>query len=142
MKMVSNLRINLARIVPMRSAKSETVVQQQPTIGHIRATHGERESLAKILAQCQVKGRMAWQMRGRRVAVGKSRAVVDIGRSITMPRQIHEPANMQSVELIVVERAETIAEGKVGQAAVDIAEPKSHLVRIGHVDLAAIPNVG
>jgi hypothetical protein len=42
----------------------------------------------------------------------------------------------------VVERAETIAEGKIGEPAVDIAEPKRHLVRIGNVNLGAIPNVG
>ena len=46
----------------MRSAKRETVVQQQPTIGHIRAAHGEREPFAKILAERQVKGSMALQM--------------------------------------------------------------------------------
>lgn len=125
----------------MRSAKSETVVQQQSSIGHICAAHGEREPFAKILTERQVKGSMALQMRWRWIAVGETRAIVNIGRSITTPGQIHEPANMQGIELIVVERAETIAEGKVGEPSIDVAEPKSHLVRIGHINLGAIPDV-
>src|SRR5271167_4771647 len=121
MEVIANLRIDLARIIPMRSAKRETVIQQQPSIGHISPAHGDREPFPKVFTKRQVKGRMARQMRRRRIAVGKARTVIDIGRSIAMPWQIHDPANMQSIELIVVQWAETIAEREVGEAAVDVA---------------------
>jgi hypothetical protein len=140
METIAHLGVNLAGIDVVGSAKGETVIQENAAVGYIGCGQRDGKALPETLAEGQVKRRMAWQMRGRRRAVGETRSIVDIGGGVTPPWQVHNSTHMQSVSLIVVERSKTIAKGKIGETAVDVAETESQLIRIGHVDLSAIPD--
>src|ERR1700739_2844425 len=78
----------------------------------------------------------------RRIAVGETGAVVDVGGSIRFPGQRELPANVQGIALIVIEVAAPGAKGKVGEPAVDIAAAESELIGIGEVKLRAFAKIG
>src|SRR5271154_3464601 len=72
------------------------------------------------------------------ITVGEAGAVVYVAGSIRVPRQSVLPADVQGVALIVVQQAEAIAERKIGEPAIDVAESQSQLIRIGEINLRAI----
>src|ERR1700761_5947226 len=77
---------------------------------------------------------------GRGIAVGKSRSVVDVRRDERPPRQRPLPSDVQRVPLVVIEQTEAVTKRKIGKAAVDVAESKRELIRVGQVNLPAVVN--
>src|SRR5690349_351195 len=76
----------------------------------------------------------------RSIAVGEAGCIGDVARSVGIPRQGVLRAHMQSVPLVVIEEAKSIAERKVGQPAIDVSKTESELIRIGEINLCAITN--
>src|ERR1700738_4443998 len=79
-KAVAHLDKNFPWIQEMRAAKRVAVVEQNPPVGNVDALDGERESLAELLAERQVKSRMRLKMISwdRRIAVGEARGVINV----------------------------------------------------------------
>src|SRR5438034_1206466 len=72
------------------------------------------------------------------VAVGEARGVVNIRCRVRMKRQFVPCAEVQSVALVVVEESKAVTERKVSEAAVDVGEGESELIRIGQIKLGTI----
>lgn len=74
METVSDLTIDLARIVVVRSSKSQAVIDQQVTVGHVQYGNRSRETLPEGLAQADIKGCVARQVAARDggITIGKT----------------------------------------------------------------------
>ena len=140
METVAQLDKNLSRIQVVRASKGKAVVERHPAIGDVQGLNVQREALAETLPERQVKGRMRLKMIAgdARVAVGKPGGVINVGCRVRMERHFVSCAEVQRVALVVVEQSEAVAEGEIGQAAVDVAEGESELIGIGQINLCAI----
>src|SRR6266478_2174063 len=127
-KAVAYLREDFPRIQVMRASKRQAVVQQHAAIGNVGRAQRERESLSKFFPEAHVEGRVAGKMVRRRVAIRKARRVVNIGGRVAAPRQIHRPAEVQGIALVVIEQKEVARRREIRQAAVDGAYSFRHLV--------------
>jgi len=92
MKAVVHLHKNLTRIQVVRAAEGKAVVQQNPPVGNIRRIQRNGESFAKVFAESQIECSVPREMPWRRIAVRKSRRVIDIGGRITAPREAQRAA--------------------------------------------------
>lgn len=128
----------------MRPAKRKAVVQQNAPIRDVDALHVDAELFPEAFPQCEIKRRVRLEMVSRIrwswIAVREARRIVNVRRSIRIPRQSVLSAEMQSVALVVVEKTEAITKGKIRQTAIDITETERQLIRIGQVNLCAIAN--
>jgi hypothetical protein len=133
-KAVANLGVDFAGIEEMGSAEGETVVEEDATVGDVDGVDVDGEAFAKTFTEGQVEGGVPGQVRGVTrggVAVGEAGGVRDVGGGVAVPWQGEIAADVEGVALVVVEKAEAITEGEVSEAAVDIAEAKGELIRIG-----------
>src|SRR5258708_6167556 len=76
----------------------------------------------------------------RRIAVGKAGGVINVRRSIRVPRQCVLAAEMKCIALVMIEqeKARRRRRAWTDQAADDAAEPKSELIGIGEIDLRPV----
>jgi hypothetical protein len=144
MKTVANLDVEFARVQVVSSAESKTVVEQDAAIGDVQRLNVYRELLTETLSQREVKCGVRLEMiaRDHGVAIGEAGGVVEVGRSVGMEWEIVPRAQVQGVALVVIEEVEAVPKGKVGEAAIDVAEGEGELVRIGQVHLSAIADAG
>jgi hypothetical protein len=133
METVAHLRVEFARIQVVSSAECKTIVEQDAAIGDVQGLNVYRKLLTETLSEREIKCGVRLEMIAgdHGVAVGEARGVVDVGRSVGMEWEIVPRAEVQGVALVMIEEFETIAKGKVGKAAVDVAEGEGELVRIG-----------
>jgi len=75
---ITQLTINFPRIVEVRPAKREAVVDQQMAIENIQRVEGRREALAEGLAQDKIDSSVCRQVIRRGLTVVKSRAVINV----------------------------------------------------------------
>ena len=98
MEAVAEFCINLARVVPVEAAEGYAVVELEAAIGYVHGVHRRGEALAEIFSQRQIERGVLWQVvAGIRLSgkgVGESRAVVDVGGGVGMPRQGQVAANV------------------------------------------------
>ena len=141
-KTVAQLDKNLARIQEVGAAESKTVVEQHAAIGDVETLNVHGKFLAKALADGEVERCVRLKVAWRRAPVGEAGGIGDVGRSEGMEWEIVMRAEVQGIALVVIEEFETVAEGEVCQAAVDVAEGEGELVRIGQVNLSAIADAG
>src|SRR5208282_4114040 len=111
MKPIAKLRVDFARAVVVKSAKRQTVVDQQMTIGDVERSHRHGIFLAKFLAERKIDLGMAGEIRVRKLrvrrAVREAGAVIDITRRERMPGKTGVCAHVERVALVVFERGET-----------------------------------
>src|ERR1700734_461769 len=87
---IAHLAVDLARIVVVKASEGEAVVQQPARVGNVLCIDGDRPIFTDRLTHRQVRGYVAGQIgtsvgRGRvRIAVGKSRTVIDVERGIEL----------------------------------------------------------
>src|SRR5258708_1007214 len=141
-KTVAQLDKNLARIQEVGAAESKTVVEQHAAIGDVETLNVHGKFLAKALADGEVERCVRLKVAWRRAPVGEAGGIGDVGRSEGMEWEIVMRAEVQGIALVVIEEFETVAEGEVCQAAVDVAEGEGELVRIGQVNLGMIAYAG
>src|SRR5258705_334765 len=84
---------------------------------------------------------MARQMGWRRIAVGKSRSVVNAQGSKRLPRQIRVESGVGRILVVVIEREPARRRTEVRQPAVDGTKAVRGLIRINQVELADIPHL-
>src|SRR6266478_5740841 len=125
---IAYLHKNFPWVQEMCAAKRQAVVQQDAAIGNVGRAQRERESLCKFLPEAHVESRVAEKMVRRRVAIRKAGRVVNIGGRVAAPRQIHRPAEVQGIALVVIEQKEVARRREIRQAAVDGAYSFRHLV--------------
>src|SRR5580658_4953029 len=105
---IAKLSVNLTRIIPVKSAESQTVVQLHAAVGHVQRSHRNSVFLSEGLAESNIERGMAGQIIPRILhageSVGEPRAVVHIRRGIALPGQAGVEAQVQGVSLIVVDR--------------------------------------
>jgi predicted nuclease with RNAse H fold len=58
MEPIADLGINLMRIVPVETAEGLAVVEIHPAVSHIKGVQRCGESLAEILAEGKIEGRV------------------------------------------------------------------------------------
>ena len=81
---VTNLAVDLARVVVVEAAEGEAVVKQDSVIANVEGSDGQGYSFAEILCGGEVKRRVGRQIgcgvrgRGIRLSVGKSRSVINV----------------------------------------------------------------
>src|SRR5579883_344006 len=141
-KTIAQLRVNFARVVPVRAAEGEAIVEQHAAVGDVEPGDGEREAFTEVLAEREVERGMGLQVgaRLRGVPVGEARAVVHVGGGVASPGKVHLSSNVECIALVVVEEAVTVAEGKVREAAVDVAKAQGELVGVGEINLCTLVN--
>ena len=129
-KSVANLKQDFTGVQVVRSTEGETVIQQHAAVCDINPLKVYRQSLAKTLADGQVKRcvRLKVVTRSIGIPVGEARRVVNICRRVTPPGKVVLPTNVQGIPLVVIEQSVTIAEREVGQAAIDVSETEGQLV--------------
>ena len=108
MKPIAELRVDCARIVPVKSAKRQTVVQLHATISHIQRGYGDGVSLHEGFPEREIERGVLRQivpgiLRVRN-PVREPRAVVHIRRSEHLPRKSCVETRVQRVSLIMVHR--------------------------------------
>src|SRR5689334_13866704 len=108
MEPISNLRIDLSRIVPVETAECQAVVQLDAPVGNIKGGHGRGKPFAEILAQREIEGGVSRQIiSGVRLAgkaVGETGAVVNVSGRPGAPGQGKVASDVQSVALVMIER--------------------------------------
>src|ERR1700730_16200334 len=142
MEAVAHLDEDFSWIQVVGSAKRETIVEQNAAVGHIDALDVDGVPFAEAFSNEEVERGVRLEMVARNggIPVGESRSVVDVRGSVDPPRQSVQSADMQRIALVVIEQLESVTKGEVGEAAVDVTETKSQLIRVGHVYLAAVAN--
>ena len=68
-KMVAQLHENFARVQVMGAPEGEAIVEEQAAIGDVEPGNRKGEVLAKVFAECQVKGSVAGQVTRRGIAI-------------------------------------------------------------------------
>src|ERR1700733_3728755 len=107
---IAHLPVDLARIVIVKASEGEAVVQQPARVGNVLCIDGDRPIFTDRLTHRQVRGYVAGQIgasvrRGRvRIAVGKSRTVIDVERGIELIGKIAVHAQVQGIPLVVIQR--------------------------------------
>src|SRR5689334_7308795 len=106
MKLVAEFDVDLARIVVMKSAEGQAVVNQKMTVRNVQCIYGDREFLAEVLAQRKIDRGVSRKVWVRELSVGRSirecRAVVDIRRREQSPWKVCIETYIQRVSLIVI----------------------------------------
>ena len=141
MKAVANLRVEFAWVQVVCSAERKTIVEKNATVGDVDAVNIHGKAFAKTFAEREVEGCVSRQMCGSTrygASVREARGVVHVRGSIGAPWKAVLSAEVQRVALVVVEELKAIAKREIGEAAVDVAESKGELIRVGQVELAAI----
>lgn len=144
MKTVAHLRVEFARVQVVSSAESKTIVEQDAAVGDVQGLNVYGKLLTKTLSQREIKCGVRLEMitADHGVAVGEAGGVVDVGRSVGMEWEIVPRAQVQGVALVVIEEAEAVTKGKVGETTIDVAKGEGELVRIGQVNLSTIADAG
>ena len=140
LKSVANLDKDFAGIQIVRSAKGETVIQQNAAVRDVDALNTQGKALAKVLADGEVECRVRLEMvpRDGWVAIREARSVVNVSRCVASPGQRVLSADVQRVPLIMVEQFEAVSKGEVSEAAINVAETERQLIRVSQVQLCAI----
>ena len=105
-KAVAQLDENFARVVPVETAEGLAVIKFHPAIGHIQGVQGCGESVAEILAERKIEGRVLWQVvpgiwrpwKG----VAEAGAVVNIRGGVRLPRKSDFAAEIEGIALVVI----------------------------------------
>src|SRR5580704_10728712 len=101
-KPVVDLTVDLPRIVVVKAAEGQAIVQQQMPVGQVQSRYGGGQAFPERLAECQINARMARQMVRRWGTVGKARAVVHIHGRKRLPGKIRVKARIQRVSLVMI----------------------------------------
>src|ERR1700728_17617 len=144
MKSPAELRVDLARIIEMKSAESKAVVDQQMAVVDIQRVHGDGKALAEILSGRQIELRVAGQVWIGELRIGRSvrkpRAVVKVSRHERLPRQIGHGTEVKGVALIVIERAPSgRRRHSDDQATGERSLRLRHLIGISEMNLRTLP---
>src|SRR5580704_2451247 len=111
-EMVSELPIDLSRVVPMESAERYTAIQLDTVVRHIRRGHRDgifpfAERFPGREIERGVRRQIITGIRHAREGVAEARAVVHIRRGVAVPRESGVESNVQRVSLIVVDRGKS-----------------------------------
>ena len=137
MKLVAHRHIDFARVVPVKAAEGQAVIEDHAAIGDVKDSHRRGKSLAPIFPQRHIEGRVRrqigigiWGAGNVFQTVTEARAIVHIGGGEAAPREVHVAADVEGIPLVMVERRKIHKQRKVGQAAVDGAFAFRDLIRI------------
>ena len=127
----------------MKPAEGQAVVDQQVPVRHVQYGQRRGKALSPRFARAQVQLGVAWQMtRGCATAVGEPRADGDIGGGKRLARQVRVEPDIRRIALVMIEREEAGGRTEIGESSVDRAIAIGRLIRIGHVGLTDIPELG
>ena len=138
----------------MEAAEGEAVVEQGAAVLKVGCADRRTEFVAERLADRQIDAGVVGQVRVRvrrgrvRIAVDEAGAVVDVGGSISLPRQRRVEADVERVALIVVDRRvarrdvalRSVLRVVADQATGDGAALLGDLVGVGEVRLTELPD--
>src|SRR5713101_7766058 len=89
MESITELHVNLPRVVPVESAEGLAVVEVHAPVGYVQGIHRCGEALAEILANREIEGCVLWQMASRirliNEGVTEAGTVVNVGGSKRSP---------------------------------------------------------
>src|SRR5580700_1514883 len=90
-KSVTELDVDLPRVVKVESSEGQTVVEEDTAIRYIQGAQRDPVLLAETLSERNIKGSVLRKITARilrvGVSVGEARAIVNIGRSERVARQ-------------------------------------------------------
>ncbi len=102
-KPVFDLRIDLARQVPVRAAEGVALIELVAAVGKVQRGDSHRPVLAERFAERQVKRCVRCEM-VRAISVQKARAVGDVGGGPAPQGKARFYARAERVPLVVVEK--------------------------------------
>ena len=140
---VVHLRVDLPRVIPVKAAEGQAVVDQQVTVRHVQYGQRRGKALSPRFACAQVQLGVARQMtRGCAAAVGEPRADVHIGGGKRLARQVRVEPDIRRIALVMIEREEAGGRTEIGKSSVDRAVSVGCLIGIGQVGLTDAPELG
>ena len=108
MKTPAKLGVYLARVIVMKSAERQAVIEQNAAVRHVERRHSHAVFLAERFPQRNVKRGVLRQIIPRilrvRHAIRETRPVINVRRSKRLPRKYRVEPHVQSVSLVVVHR--------------------------------------
>ena len=137
--MPAELADQLARLIEMRAAESVAGVQhEQVAVGDVERGECQRKTLAEILADGEIKGRVRGQMIGP-VLQQETRSEIQVSRGPDSAWKLNVVAGAERVALVVIEEEKPRRRRlEVGEAAGDRAFSLRVLVRIRQVQAGAV----
>lgn len=152
MKPVAQLDEDFPGIAEVKSAKGQAVVQHYAAVAHIQCRNRSRKTFSKFLAEGKIDRCVPGQIvhggtaigysgRCRTIAIEEPRPVIHIARYEASPRKGNLSSNVQSVSLVMIQRAIAIriVIRRGNQPARDIASGFANLIGVGQVDLCSSP---